>query len=190
MKKENSKLSPINSNQDISINLTKNNDNSTNYLANDNNNIIFSSSNFLSKESLLNSLVASSSVPSTSSPIFSPTSNSSFNYCGSNTGGGNILARNSTKTLKCPKCNWHYKYQETLEIHMKEKHADQEVLCLFCLENQTHPKLARGETYSCGYKPYRCELCKYSTTTKGNLSIHMQSDKHLHALQEIPQSLA
>uniref|UniRef100_A0A915MNS9 C2H2-type domain-containing protein n=2 Tax=Meloidogyne incognita group TaxID=654580 RepID=A0A915MNS9_MELJA len=73
---------------------------------------------------------------------------------------------------------------------MKEKHADQEVLCLFCLENQTHPKLARGETYSCGYKPYRCELCKYSTTTKGNLSIHMQSDKHLHALQEIPQSLA
>jgi len=72
-------------------------------------------------------LVASSSVPSTSSPIFSPTSNSSFNYCGSNTGGGNILARNSTKTLKCPKCNWHYKYQETLEIHMKEKHADQEV---------------------------------------------------------------
>uniref|UniRef100_A0A1I8B920 C2H2-type domain-containing protein n=1 Tax=Meloidogyne hapla TaxID=6305 RepID=A0A1I8B920_MELHA len=73
---------------------------------------------------------------------------------------------------------------------MKEKHSDQEVLCLFCLENQTHPKLARGETYSCGYKPYRCELCKYSTTTKGNLSIHMQSDKHLHALQEIPQSLA
>ncbi len=27
--------------------------------------------------------------------------------------------RNSCKTLKCPKCNWHYKYQETLEIHMK-----------------------------------------------------------------------
>merc|ERR1711976_57220 len=24
-------------------------------------------------------------------------------------------ARNSCKTLKCPKCNWHYKYQETLE---------------------------------------------------------------------------
>ena len=75
---------------------------------------------------------------------------------------------------------------------------------MYCVENQAHPKLARGETYSCGYKPYRCafeslteasnslrcELCKYSTTTKGNLSIHMQSDKHLHALQEIPQSLA
>ena len=42
-------------------------------------------------------------------------------------GGGQILARNSTKTLKCPKCNWHYKYQETLEIHMKEKHSDAEV---------------------------------------------------------------
>lgn len=28
-------------------------------------------------------------------------------------------SRNSCKTLKCPKCNWHYKYQETLEIHMK-----------------------------------------------------------------------
>lgn len=42
-------------------------------------------------------------------------------------GAGQMLARNSTKTLKCPKCNWHYKYQETLEIHMKEKHADMEV---------------------------------------------------------------
>uniref|UniRef100_A0A0N4WJL1 C2H2-type domain-containing protein n=1 Tax=Haemonchus placei TaxID=6290 RepID=A0A0N4WJL1_HAEPC len=67
--------------------------------------------------------------------------------------------RNSSKTLKCPKCNWHYKYQETLEIHMKEKHSEG-------------------------------ELCKYSTTTKGNLSIHMQSDKHLHAVQELPSSIA
>lgn len=41
------------------------------------------------------------------------------------------LARNSTKTLKCPKCNWHYKYQETLEIHMKEKHSESEVIFLF-----------------------------------------------------------
>lgn len=59
------------------------------------------------------------------------------------------------------------------------------VNCVYCAESQLHPKLARGESYSCGYKPYRCDLCKYSTTTKGNLSIHMQSDKHLHALQEI-----
>ncbi|CAI2308764.1 unnamed protein product [Caenorhabditis sp. 36 PRJEB53466] len=97
--------------------------------------------------------------------------------------------RNSSKTLKCPKCNWHYKYQETLEIHMKEKHNDVDVKCIYCVENRPHPKLARGETYSCGYKPYRCDLCRYSTTTKGNLSIHMQSDKHLHAVQELPNSI-
>ncbi|KAI6170498.1 hypothetical protein M3Y97_01146400 [Aphelenchoides bicaudatus] len=104
------------------------------------------------------------------------------------TNGAQVLAqRNSSKTLKCPKCNWHYKYQETLEIHMKEKHSDSEVTCVYCLQNQPHPKLARGETYKCGFKPYRCDLCKYSTTTKGNLSIHMQSDKHLHAMQEQPQ---
>uniref|UniRef100_A0A8R1IZ57 C2H2-type domain-containing protein n=1 Tax=Caenorhabditis japonica TaxID=281687 RepID=A0A8R1IZ57_CAEJA len=97
--------------------------------------------------------------------------------------------RNSSKTLKCPKCNWHYKYQETLEIHMKEKHNDVDVKCAYCVENRPHPKLARGETYSCGYKPYRCDLCRYSTTTKGNLSIHMQSDKHLHAVQELPSNM-
>jgi hypothetical protein len=62
-------------------------------------------------------------------------------------GGNQTLAqRNSSKTLKCPRCNWHYKYQETLEIHMKEKHSESEVNCLYCLQNQPHPKLARGET--------------------------------------------
>lgn len=120
------------------------------------------------------------------------------------------MKRESAKTLKCPRCNWHYKYQvrdldlitlfvvvvcffhlqETLEIHMKEKHAEPEIAaCNFCLHGQMHPKLARGESYSCGYKPYKCEVCKYSTTTKGNLSIHMQSDKHLHAVQEQPVAL-
>ena len=94
-------------------------------------------------------------------------------------------ARNSCKTLKCPKCNWHYKYQETLEIHMKEKHPESETTCIYCITGQQHPRLARGETYTCGYKPYRCEVCNYSTTTKGNLSIHMQSDKHLNNMQEI-----
>ncbi|CAL4123099.1 unnamed protein product, partial [Meganyctiphanes norvegica] len=94
-------------------------------------------------------------------------------------------SRNSCKTLKCPKCNWHYKYQETLEIHMKEKHPETESTCIYCLTNQAHPRLARGETYTCGYKPYRCEVCNYSTTTKGNLSIHMQSDKHLNNMQEL-----
>eukprot|EP00094_Tigriopus_californicus_P012214 TCALIF_11805-PA protein Name:"Similar to ZFHX3 Zinc finger homeobox protein 3 (Homo sapiens)" AED:0.08 eAED:0.10 QI:0/0/0/0.75/1/1/4/0/2625 len=94
-------------------------------------------------------------------------------------------ARNSCKTLKCPKCNWHYKYQETLEIHMKEKHPESETSCIYCITSQQHPRLARGETYTCGYKPYRCEVCNYSTTTKGNLSIHMQSDKHLNNMQEL-----
>ncbi|KAA0193045.1 hypothetical protein HAZT_HAZT007234 [Hyalella azteca] len=94
-------------------------------------------------------------------------------------------SRNSCKTLKCPKCNWHYKYQETLEIHMKEKHPENESTCIYCLTSQPHPRLARGETYTCGYKPYRCEVCNYSTTTKGNLSIHMQSDKHLNNMQEL-----
>ena len=64
-------------------------------------------------------------------------------------------ARNSCKTLKCPKCNWHYKYQETLEIHMKEKHPDNDATCIYCITGQQHPRLARGETYTCGYKPYR-----------------------------------
>nr|KAG5686641.1 hypothetical protein BaRGS_034506 [Batillaria attramentaria] len=99
-------------------------------------------------------------------------------------------SRNSCKTLKCPKCNWHYKYQETLEIHMKEKHPDNDAQCIYCLTNQQHPRLARGETYSCGYKPYRCEVCNYSTTTKGNLSIHMQSDKHMNNMQELANGSA
>lgn len=54
-----------------------------------------------------------------------------------------------------------------------------------CTKGQQHPRLARGESYTCGYKPYRCEICNYSTTTKGNLSIHMQSDKHLNNMQEL-----
>ena len=122
-----------------------------------------------------------------------------------------VHARNSSKTLKCPKCNfivslsirwmlsliclgnWHYKYQETLEIHMKEKHPlvssvaghatdanEGEKTCSYCLSNSVHPRLARGEQYPCGFKPYRCDLCLYSTTTKGNLAIHMQSDKHMN----------
>ena len=106
----------------------------------------------------------------------------------SRTMGGQMTmmhSRNSCKTLKCPKCNWHYKYQETLEIHMKEKHPENDAQCVYCITNQAHPRLARGEVYTCGYKPYRCEVCNYSTTTKGNLSIHMQSDKHINNMQEM-----
>ncbi|XP_054848933.1 zinc finger homeobox protein 2 [Eublepharis macularius] len=94
-----------------------------------------------------------------------------------------LHSRNSCKTLKCPKCNWHYKYQQTLDVHMKEKHPENNSHCAYCSTGGPHPRLARGESYNCGYKPYRCEACNYSTTTKGNLSIHMQSDKHLANLQ-------
>lgn len=94
-----------------------------------------------------------------------------------------LMSRNSCKTLKCPKCNWHYKYQETLEIHMREKHPDGDATCVYCAGGGPHPRLARGESYTCGYKPYRCDVCNYSTTTKGNLSIHLQSDKHTNNVQ-------
>ena len=104
------------------------------------------------------------------------------------TAAGWNASNNACKTLKCPKCNWHYKYQETLEIHMKEKHPESETTCIYCITGQQHPRLARGETYTCGYKPYRCEICNYSTTTKGNLSIHMQSDKHINNMQELQNS--
>ena len=67
-------------------------------------------------------------------------------------------SRNSCKTLKCPKCNWHYKYQQTLEAHMKEKHPDSGGSCMYCTSGQSHPRLARGESYTCGYKPFRCEV--------------------------------
>ena len=95
---------------------------------------------------------------------------------------------NAAKNLKCPKCNWHYKYKETLEAHLREKHGgDSDFItnkaksnCNFCQMNLAHPKLSRGESYPCGYKPYRCAICNYSTTSKGNLTIHMQSDKHMN----------
>lgn len=103
-------------------------------------------------------------------------------------------SRNACKKLKCPKCNWHYKYHETLDIHMREKHPaelnsnGQPVeQCIYCAESLPHPRLGRGEQYKCGYKPYRCDICDYSTTTKGNLSIHMQSDKHVNNVKEFKE---
>jgi hypothetical protein len=108
----------------------------------------------------------------------------------SSTTTNSIHSRNACKKLKCPKCNWHYKYRETLDIHMREKHSTDitsslSQQCIYCIENTPHPRLGRGEQYKCGYKPYRCEICDYSTTTKGNLSIHMQSDKHINNLKEL-----
>ena len=106
-----------------------------------------------------------------------------------NGSGNSMHSRNACKKLKCPKCNWHYKYHETLDIHMKEKHSTDLAntltqQCIYCLENAQHPRLGRGEQYKCGYKPYRCDICDYSTTTKGNLSIHMQSDKHMNNIKD------
>ena len=57
--------------------------------------------------------------------------------------------------------------------------------CIYCLAKVVHPRLGRGESYTCGYKPYRCEICNYSTVTKGNLAIHEQSDRHLNNVQVI-----
>ena len=81
---------------------------------------------------------------------------------------------------------------------MKEKHQiitncdgngnnsnENETNCSYCLTNSVHPRLARGEQYPCGFKPYRCDLCLYSTTTKGNLAIHMQSDKHMNNSKDL-----
>ncbi|OAF69732.1 hypothetical protein A3Q56_02511 [Intoshia linei] len=99
-----------------------------------------------------------------------------------------LNTRNTSKKLKCPKCNWYYKYQDALEYHMKDKHADSEKKCHYCITNTVHPRLSRGGTYLCGYKPYHCEICNYSTTTKGNLNIHNQSDKHYYTLKELKKS--
>lgn len=83
-------------------------------------------------------------------------------------------SRNSCKTLKCPKCNWHYKYQETLEIHMREKHPETDQTCIYCVTKQSHPKLSRGESYMCGYKPYRYnhEIISRRQSTKCQIYCH------------------
>ncbi|KAL0968332.1 hypothetical protein UPYG_G00265530 [Umbra pygmaea] len=118
-----------------------------------------------------------------------------------------LHSRNSCKTLKCPKCNWHYKSQQTLQTHLREKHPESGGLCVcgglgekcvcgesrdvcvYCSSGKAHPRLSRGETYVCGYKPYRCGVCDYATSSKGNLSIHMQSDKHLSNVQAAGQAV-
>uniref|UniRef100_A0A1B0AXX3 C2H2-type domain-containing protein n=1 Tax=Glossina palpalis gambiensis TaxID=67801 RepID=A0A1B0AXX3_9MUSC len=58
-----------------------------------------------------------------------------------------ISTRNSCKTLKCPQCNWHYKYQETLEIHMREKHPDGESACGYCLAGKSAHRFAFNAKY-------------------------------------------
>lgn len=67
--------------------------------------------------------------------------------------GSQISTRNSCKTLKCPQCNWHYKYQETLEIHMREKHPDGESACGYCLAGKLR-KYAKARTEKIKKKIY------------------------------------
>ena len=57
--------------------------------------------------------------------------------------------------------------------------------CIYCITNQEHPRLAQGKSYTCGYKPFGCEVCDYGTVKFSNLSIHMQSDKHINNVQEL-----
>ncbi|XP_018655181.1 hypothetical protein Smp_171420 [Schistosoma mansoni] len=75
------------------------------------------------------------------------------------------------------------------QLQNKDSYGVSTNSCLYCVTKTVHPRLGRGETYVCGYKPYRCEICNYSTTTKGNLAIHQQSDKHLNNLQEHEQTI-
>uniref|UniRef100_A0A4W3GU42 C2H2-type domain-containing protein n=1 Tax=Callorhinchus milii TaxID=7868 RepID=A0A4W3GU42_CALMI len=49
-------------------------------------------------------------------------------------------SHNWSKTLKCPKCNWHYKYQQTLDAHLREKHpAGGQAACGYCERALPHP---------------------------------------------------
>ena len=40
---------------------------------------------------------------------------------------------------------------------MKEKHFDETSDCVYCNAGQPHPRLSRGESYSCGYKVKICD---------------------------------
>lgn len=59
--------------------------------------------------------------------------------------------KNADKTLKCPKCNWHYKYIETLEAHIREKHNDDTTTGTrwFHSKSQTHNCSCRIITTLC-----------------------------------------
>lgn len=96
-----------------------------------------------------------------------------------------MYLRNFCKILKCSKCNWYYKYQEILEIYMKEKYFDNDQQCVYCILSQFYLRFVRGESYFCGYESYRCEVCNYFIIIKGNLSIYMQFDKYLNNVQEL-----
>ena len=89
------------------------------------------------------------------------------------------------KALKCPKCNWRFGHPKTLANHMIEKHKENDeetatATCVYCATGGSHPKLY---TYRCEFKPYKCEICDYTTGAMGNLTIHMRSAMHLKNVQ-------
>ncbi|KAJ8336719.1 hypothetical protein SKAU_G00379390 [Synaphobranchus kaupii] len=135
----------------------------------------------------------STMLDNTSAGQASPSSDIKYHKCDTDLGSSHTLSDQKVtlqsgipcKTLKCPMCNWHYKYQQSLDAHMKEKHPEMGNSCPYCGTGQPHPRLSRGESHTCGYKPFHCEVCDYSTTTKGNLTIHMQSDRHLTNVQAL-----
>lgn len=100
------------------------------------------------------------------------------------------------KALRCPHCNWSYKYPQTLELHVREKHGEQLPTSTYAPPPPLPPASAAfakrerdAEFGSCaaatGVAPHQttgfwCEVCAYWTPSKGNMGIHLQSDKHLH----------
>ena len=87
----------------------------------------------------------------------------------------------SSMTVKCAKCNLLYMNWETLAVHVREVHEEsEEARCVCCTTGEQHPILY---TYTCEFKPYKCQICRYSTGSKGNLKIHMKSDKHLNNIK-------
>ena len=82
-----------------------------------------------------------------------------------------------TFNIKCRKCNLKFKHQESLDIHMKETHSQCQSTYI---SGKEHPKLRA----SIGVlKDYSCDVCKYSTPIRSNLSIHMKSNKHFRNMQ-------
>ena len=91
-------------------------------------------------------------------------------------------ARNNEKSgykfVYCAKCSWHFRFTENsseqesrnriaLDSHMREAHYEQPGNCTFCFSDngQIHPT---SNTYKCGYKPFKCEICNFCANSKGN----------------------
>ena len=96
-----------------------------------------------------------------------------------------VMSHNSCTILKCPHCSCPFKYWKTLEIHIREKHPNIDATSTYCASRGHHPQLGHGETYACGYKPYDCEVCNYSTAWNFNTRKHLQTVKHTNSDQKM-----